>query len=66
MLEAIRLTIINNLLQYHPESSEQLAMGVALGGVAPKKQVFLFAGYFLFVCLIFLELTCASVGANDD
>ncbi|KAG0566547.1 hypothetical protein M758_7G072600 [Ceratodon purpureus] len=39
MLEAIRLTIINNLLQYHPESSEQLAMGVALGGVAPKKQL---------------------------
>jgi UTP:GlnB (protein PII) uridylyltransferase len=31
ILEAIRLTIINNLLQYHPESSEQLAMGEAFG-----------------------------------
>lgn len=38
MLEAIRLAIINNLLQYHPESSSQLAMGVAFG-VDPPKQV---------------------------
>ena len=39
MLEAIRLTVINNLLQYHPESSSQLAMGVAFGVDPPKEQV---------------------------
>ncbi|XP_034696239.1 ACT domain-containing protein ACR11 [Vitis riparia] len=39
LLEAIRLTIINNMLQYHPESSEQLAMGVAFGITPPKQQV---------------------------
>ncbi|KAJ4718703.1 ACT domain-containing protein [Melia azedarach] len=38
-LEAIRLTIINNLLEYHPESSSQLAMGVAFGVEPPKQQV---------------------------
>ncbi|KAL3581171.1 hypothetical protein D5086_015503 [Populus alba] len=37
LLEAIRLTIINNLLQYHPESSSQLAMGVAFGVEQPKQ-----------------------------
>ncbi|KAF8400287.1 hypothetical protein HHK36_013584 [Tetracentron sinense] len=39
LLEAIRLTIINNLLEYHPESSAQLAMGVAFGVVPPKQQI---------------------------
>jgi len=39
LLEAIRLTIINNLLEYHPESSSQLAMGVAFGVEPPKQQV---------------------------
>lgn len=39
MLEAIRLTIINNLLEYHPESSSQLAMGAAFGAEPPKQQV---------------------------
>lgn len=39
LLEAIRLTIINNLLQYHPESGEQLAMGVAFGENPPKKEI---------------------------
>ncbi|XP_010531931.1 PREDICTED: ACT domain-containing protein ACR11 [Tarenaya hassleriana] len=39
LLEAIRLTIINNLLQYHPESSSQLAMGAAFGVVPPSQQV---------------------------
>ncbi|XP_068652959.1 ACT domain-containing protein DS12, chloroplastic-like [Aristolochia californica] len=39
LLEAIRLTIINNLLQYHPESSAQLAMGVAFGAEPPKEKV---------------------------
>lgn len=38
LLEAIRLTIINNMLEYHPESSAQLAMGAAFG-VSPGKQV---------------------------
>lgn len=39
LLEAIRLTIINNLLQYHPESSAQLAMGAAFGITPPAQQV---------------------------
>lgn len=39
LLEAIRLTIINNMIEYHPESSAQLAMGVAFGVVPPKQQV---------------------------
>ncbi|XP_040995229.1 ACT domain-containing protein ACR11-like isoform X1 [Juglans microcarpa x Juglans regia] len=39
LLEAIRLTIINNMIQYHPESSAQLAMGVAFGIVQPEQQV---------------------------
>ncbi|CAL5373203.1 unnamed protein product [Camellia sinensis] len=39
LLEAIRLTIINNLLQYHPESSSQLAMGAAFGIIPPNHQV---------------------------
>ncbi|KAJ4831733.1 hypothetical protein Tsubulata_031005 [Turnera subulata] len=38
MLEGIRLTIINNLLKYHPESSEQLALGEAFGIKAPQKK----------------------------
>ncbi|XP_039032932.1 ACT domain-containing protein ACR11-like [Hibiscus syriacus] len=39
LLEAIRLTIINNLLQYHPESSSQLAMGATFGVEPPKEPV---------------------------
>ncbi|KAG8050638.1 hypothetical protein GUJ93_ZPchr0009g1102 [Zizania palustris] len=39
MLEKIRLTIINNLLQYHPESSEKLAMGEFFGIKPPEKKV---------------------------
>ncbi|XP_021747268.1 ACT domain-containing protein ACR11-like [Chenopodium quinoa] len=39
LLESIRLTIINNLLQYHPESSEQLAMGATFGISPPKQEV---------------------------
>ncbi|GMG99479.1 hypothetical protein Nepgr_001319 [Nepenthes gracilis] len=38
MLERIRLTIINNLLKYHPESSVQLAMGEAFGVKAPENK----------------------------
>ncbi|XP_020265863.1 ACT domain-containing protein DS12, chloroplastic [Asparagus officinalis] len=37
LLEAIRLTIINNLLEYHPESSSQLAMGATFGTEQPKE-----------------------------
>ncbi|KAG6552048.1 hypothetical protein Mapa_006354 [Marchantia paleacea] len=36
VLEAIRLTILNNLLKYHPESSEQLALGAFFGSSPPK------------------------------
>ncbi|KAF7147129.1 hypothetical protein RHSIM_Rhsim03G0098400 [Rhododendron simsii] len=39
LLERIRLTIINNLLKYHPESSERLAMGEAFGLKAPEKKL---------------------------
>ncbi|WCJ28518.1 ACT domain-containing protein [Euphorbia peplus] len=39
LLEAIRLTIINNMLEYHPESSSQLAMGIAFGIEPPKQQL---------------------------
>ncbi|MED6216091.1 hypothetical protein PIB30_004577 [Stylosanthes scabra] len=39
LLEQIRLTIINNLIQYHPESSSQLALGAAFGLLPPKEQV---------------------------
>lgn len=39
LLEAIRLTIINNLLEYHPESSSQLALGAAFGIEPPPQQV---------------------------
>ncbi|KAM0942824.1 putative ACT domain-containing protein ACR1-12 [Dioscorea sansibarensis] len=39
LLEAIRLTIINNLLQYHPESSTKLAMGEAFGMEPPMQKV---------------------------
>ncbi|XP_047321699.1 ACT domain-containing protein ACR12-like [Impatiens glandulifera] len=39
LLERIRLTIINNLLKYHPESSEQLAMGEVFGVKAPEKKL---------------------------
>ncbi|XP_076955119.1 ACT domain-containing protein ACR12-like isoform X1 [Bidens hawaiensis] len=38
LLERIRLTIINNLLKYHPESSARLAMGEAFGIQAPVKK----------------------------
>ncbi|KAL8456876.1 hypothetical protein ACS0TY_034104 [Phlomoides rotata] len=39
LLEAIRLTIINNMLEYHPESSAQLAMGAAFGVTPPTETV---------------------------
>ncbi|KAJ3693394.1 hypothetical protein LUZ60_008874 [Juncus effusus] len=37
LLEAIRLTIINNMLEYHPESSSQLAMGATFGTELPQE-----------------------------
>ncbi|KAM0939708.1 putative ACT domain-containing protein ACR1-12 [Dioscorea sansibarensis] len=40
MLEKIRLTIINNLLKYHPESSQRLAMGEAFGIKPPEKKLY--------------------------
>eukprot|EP00850_Spirogloea_muscicola_P016492 SM000134S26935 [mRNA] locus=s134:182469:187470:+ [translate_table: standard] len=39
MLEAMRSTIILNLMQYHPESSVQLAMGDAFGAFPVAKKV---------------------------
>ncbi|CAI8586028.1 unnamed protein product [Vicia faba] len=54
LLEAIRLTIINNLIQYHPESSSQLAMGAAFGLLPPKEQVMnVYTFQFQFVFALF-------------
>ncbi|CAI8593661.1 unnamed protein product [Vicia faba] len=54
LLEAICLTIINNLIQYHPESSSQLAMGVAFGLLPPKEQVMnVYTFQFQFVFALF-------------
>lgn len=39
LLEAVRLTIINNMIVYHPESSSQLAMGATFGPEAPTEEV---------------------------
>lgn len=39
LLEAIRLTIINNLMEFHPESSSQLAMGEAFGAFQPSQKL---------------------------
>ncbi|KAI5074266.1 hypothetical protein GOP47_0010227 [Adiantum capillus-veneris] len=39
LLERVRLTILGNLLKYHPESSESLAIGEAWGIKAPSKKV---------------------------
>ncbi|KQJ95751.1 hypothetical protein BRADI_3g18820v3 [Brachypodium distachyon] len=38
LLEAVRLTIINNMLEYHPETSSQLAMGATFG-IEPPTEV---------------------------
>eukprot|EP00250_Pteridium_aquilinum_P010180 c1919_g1_i1 orf=99-956(+) len=39
LLEKVRLTILENLLKYHPESSERLAMGEAWGIKAPENKI---------------------------
>ncbi|OIT02814.1 PREDICTED: ACT domain-containing protein ACR11 [Nicotiana attenuata] len=39
LLEAIRLTIINNMMEYHPESSSMLAMGEAFGVFQPFQKI---------------------------
>ncbi|WOL01267.1 ACT domain-containing protein ACR12-like [Canna indica] len=39
MLEKVRLSVINNLLKYHPESSEKLAMGEVFGIKPPEKKL---------------------------
>ncbi|XP_019167366.1 PREDICTED: ACT domain-containing protein ACR11-like [Ipomoea nil] len=39
LLEAIRLTILNNMLEFHPESSSQLALGEAFGVFQPSQKV---------------------------
>ncbi|MCO5586393.1 hypothetical protein L7F22_040333 [Adiantum nelumboides] len=39
LLEKVRLTVLANLLKYHPESSESLALGEAWGIKAPLKKV---------------------------
>jgi hypothetical protein len=39
LLEAVRLTIINNMIQYHPEASSQLALGATFGPEPPTELV---------------------------
>ncbi|XP_060205323.1 ACT domain-containing protein ACR11-like [Lycium barbarum] len=39
ILEAIRLTIINNMMEFHPESSSRLAMGEAFGAFQPDHKI---------------------------
>jgi len=39
LLEAVRLTIINNMLEYHPEASSRLAMGATFGLEPPTEVV---------------------------
>ncbi|XP_074564318.1 ACT domain-containing protein DS12, chloroplastic-like [Curcuma longa] len=39
LLETIRLTIITNMLQYHPESSSKLAMGATFGVEPPEQKI---------------------------
>uniref|UniRef100_A0A0V0I2T3 ACT domain-containing protein ACR n=1 Tax=Solanum chacoense TaxID=4108 RepID=A0A0V0I2T3_SOLCH len=39
LLEAIRLTIINNMMEYHPESSSRLAMGEAFSVFQPYQKI---------------------------
>ncbi|XP_041991518.1 ACT domain-containing protein ACR11-like isoform X1 [Salvia splendens] len=51
LLEAIRLTIINNLLEYHPESSVQLAMGAAFG-ITPPETVLTLSLSLMHACII--------------
>uniref|UniRef100_A0A803N8B2 ACT domain-containing protein ACR n=1 Tax=Chenopodium quinoa TaxID=63459 RepID=A0A803N8B2_CHEQI len=58
MLEQIRLTIIDNLLKYHPESSERLAMGEAFGVKAPvEKRIPGFLIFYLGRILIYARLS---------
>ncbi|XP_009762796.2 ACT domain-containing protein DS12, chloroplastic [Nicotiana tabacum] len=38
-LEAIRLTIINNMIEFHPESSALLAMGEVFGAYQPNQKL---------------------------
>ncbi|KAG6765089.1 hypothetical protein POTOM_029103 [Populus tomentosa] len=76
MLERIRLTIINNLLKYHPESSERLAMGEAFGIKAPEKKiavqlldwrVFILSDFSLVIALIELDVDIAThVHVKED
>ncbi|PIA28279.1 hypothetical protein AQUCO_07200141v1 [Aquilegia coerulea] len=62
MLERIRLTIINNLLKYHPESSERLAMGEAFGIKAPEKKVIpLPKSFLLCVCMCVCVCVCVCI-----
>ncbi|XP_059299739.1 ACT domain-containing protein ACR11-like [Lycium ferocissimum] len=39
LLEAIRLTIINNMMEYHPESGSRFAMGEAFGAFQPYQKI---------------------------
>ncbi|RYQ87151.1 hypothetical protein Ahy_B09g094624 isoform A [Arachis hypogaea] len=57
LLEQIRLTIINNLIQYHPESSSQLAMGAAFGLLPPKEQVI---NVYILFSLIMVDVDIAT------
>jgi hypothetical protein len=49
-LEEIRLTILNNLLAFHPESGEQLAWGNAARAGAPRRRPARVAGSAFIAC----------------
>ncbi|AQK39297.1 ACT domain-containing protein ACR12 [Zea mays] len=66
MLERIRLTIINNLLQYHPESSEKLAMGEFFGIKPPVKKASIISDAVLH-CAIWVDIDIAThIVVEDD
>ncbi|KAG5523176.1 hypothetical protein RHGRI_035108 [Rhododendron griersonianum] len=71
LLEAIRLTIINNLIEYHPESSSQLAMGAAFGIEPPPQTVLLllligFLHHLCIYCLCVDVDIATRVNVYDD
>ncbi|CAH8292613.1 unnamed protein product [Eruca vesicaria subsp. sativa] len=57
LLEAIRLTVINNMLELHSESSSQFAMEAAFGVLPPTEQVKSSSGLLFFNAVYYIETT---------
>ncbi|KAK4362109.1 hypothetical protein RND71_017350 [Anisodus tanguticus] len=65
LLEAIRLTIINNMMEFHPESSSQLAMGEAFGAFQPYQKVA--NPLLLYSIILYLDVDIAThIHVYDD